>query len=429
MIASKTLGKKFKNIVEYVNKEIKNHEVISKNIYGEDDNQITNEFTRVASMSSCKEPCYHLAISIDKHAKPLTKEQWEDVAKETLTKLGFINRKDKPDNQYYVVRHKDREHDHIHIIANRVGSDGKILNIRQDYVKIQEVMRKKEKELNLSAVKGFDFIEMEKKGKTIKIPEKTKEPKKKKLLDNGKLSDKDIIKDKIKNALEYVKKNSIQKDKSFDTYRAYLQDNGVTIQDTFEDIEQGKLVGMSYKITGSNEKTKDGKELKFSGKNVGYTLDELKQHLYIDIEITNKYRNEHANYVESKDKEYLEKKKNISIECDSIESFLEASKSLSVQIQIDKPPAPSIQDSRAKEAHRGQSQTTGFYGDSTKSAEHTKSNQSPFPKPMGNGYQFNESQRQIIEEARRKGEEQRLKEEIRNSRNYINTDDGPYRGR
>lgn len=322
MIASTTLGKKFNKIVEYVNQDFKDAEVITKNIHGETNTEIINEFKNVADLSRCNQPSYHLAISIEKNAKPLTREQWEDVAKETLTKLGFINKKGKPDRQYYVVRHKDRDHDHIHIIANRVNINGELLNMRHDFLKIQEVMRKKEKELNLQEVKGFKYIEMEKKGRTITTVEKTKDKVKKKLLDNGKPSDKDIIKEKIKEALGYVKANNIHKDKQFDTYRSFLQDNNIVVKDTFEDESKGKLLGMSYMIKDSTAKTKDGKELRLSGSNVGYTLDEIKKHIHIDNEITDKYRNDQAQYIESKEKK---EQKKLNTDYDSIESFLEAS--------------------------------------------------------------------------------------------------------
>ncbi|WP_366519929.1 relaxase/mobilization nuclease domain-containing protein [Halodesulfovibrio sp.] len=36
--------------------------------------------------------------------------------------MGFSN------SQYVVVRHNDTEHDHIHIIANRVSMDGAVVS-------------------------------------------------------------------------------------------------------------------------------------------------------------------------------------------------------------------------------------------------------------------------------------------------------------
>jgi hypothetical protein len=58
------------------------------------------------------------------------------------------------DNQYVVVRHCDRAHDHIHIIASRIKLDGSCVSDSWDHLRIQTVMRELEQEFNLTPVES-----------------------------------------------------------------------------------------------------------------------------------------------------------------------------------------------------------------------------------------------------------------------------------
>ncbi|MEM9599048.1 MAG: relaxase/mobilization nuclease domain-containing protein, partial [Acidobacteriota bacterium] len=62
-------------------------------------------------------PVYHFGISSHPD-EPLTTDQWHEVADRLLTKLGL------EDHQAVLVMHKDRDHQHLHIVVNRVDIDG-----------------------------------------------------------------------------------------------------------------------------------------------------------------------------------------------------------------------------------------------------------------------------------------------------------------
>ena len=68
------------------------------------------------------------------------------MAQDCAHDLGFEN------NQYVAIFHKDTEHPHIHIVANRVGYDGKTVSDSNNYQKIARLCRKLELKHELKQV-------------------------------------------------------------------------------------------------------------------------------------------------------------------------------------------------------------------------------------------------------------------------------------
>jgi hypothetical protein len=77
------------------------------------------EMEAVAALSSrCRDPVYHLIIAYAKHETP-TREQVVSDAERLLKAIGMENR------QYVLAAHKDTDDFHAHVIANRIGPNGK----------------------------------------------------------------------------------------------------------------------------------------------------------------------------------------------------------------------------------------------------------------------------------------------------------------
>ena len=68
------------------------------------------------------------------------------MAQDCAQDLGFSN------NQFVAVLHKDTEHPHIHIVANRIGYDGKTVSDSHNYQKIAKLCRKLELKHELKQV-------------------------------------------------------------------------------------------------------------------------------------------------------------------------------------------------------------------------------------------------------------------------------------
>jgi hypothetical protein len=78
----------------------------------------------------------------------------EDLSNATMTLIGndFLRESGFTQHQYIMFRHHDANHPHIHILVNRIGYDGKVLSDSNDFARCEEILRRLEKEYNLSEV-------------------------------------------------------------------------------------------------------------------------------------------------------------------------------------------------------------------------------------------------------------------------------------
>jgi len=76
----------------------------------------------------------------------LTRAQWIEIGQEAAKEFGI----DK--NQYISVLHKDTAQPHIHIVANRVGYDGRVASDSNSYARMAAFCRRMEKKYGLKQV-------------------------------------------------------------------------------------------------------------------------------------------------------------------------------------------------------------------------------------------------------------------------------------
>jgi|CXWL01.1.fsa_nt_gi Ti-type conjugative transfer relaxase TraA len=89
-----------------------------------------------------EKPVYHFGLSLGK-GEHLTREQWDEAIDRVLDGLGLEG------HQVLVVAHGDTDIEHVHVVVNRVGEDGRAWNARQDMVKAYEVVHELEREMGL----------------------------------------------------------------------------------------------------------------------------------------------------------------------------------------------------------------------------------------------------------------------------------------
>jgi hypothetical protein len=94
-----------------------------------------------------KNAVWHTSLSLPPEEK-LTQEQWVEIADKYLKAMGF----NLLLNQYAVFLHTDTDNQHIHIVANKIGTDGSFVNSFQNYKKQDKFCRKIEQEYGLIAV-------------------------------------------------------------------------------------------------------------------------------------------------------------------------------------------------------------------------------------------------------------------------------------
>ena len=104
------------------------------------------EMEAVAALSRrCKDPVYHLIVAYAKGEHP-TREQVVSDAERLLKAIGMER------NQYVLAAHQDTDNYHAHVIANRIGPDGKANDLWQERIKRERVCAE------LAAERGWEVV-------------------------------------------------------------------------------------------------------------------------------------------------------------------------------------------------------------------------------------------------------------------------------
>jgi MobA/VirD2-like, nuclease domain len=122
-------------------------EIIWMNLCEGNKKELVQQFREVQSLNPrLAKPVLHITLSLAP-GEILAKDQLITLANECARDMGFEN------NQYLAVLHKDTDtHQHIHIVANRIGFDGKTVSDSNSYKRIASYCRRMEKELGLKQV-------------------------------------------------------------------------------------------------------------------------------------------------------------------------------------------------------------------------------------------------------------------------------------
>lgn len=100
----------------------KNAERVGGNMAGSDPRELSREFSAVRQLRpDIGKPVWHCSLSLPPGER-LSAEKWEAVAADFMQRMGF----DQTNTPWVAVRHQDTDKDHIHIVASRVGLDGKV---------------------------------------------------------------------------------------------------------------------------------------------------------------------------------------------------------------------------------------------------------------------------------------------------------------
>lgn len=145
MIAKMTKGRGFRGALNYDLTKEKGR-LIDKNMAGETPEALSSEFGQVRKLRpKLGRAVLHVALSapVGEH---LTDAQWSAIGRQYLQGMGFT------DNQYIMTRHTDTEHEHIHILANRITHQGEVVSESQDYSRQEALMRQIERDHGLQVV-------------------------------------------------------------------------------------------------------------------------------------------------------------------------------------------------------------------------------------------------------------------------------------
>jgi len=147
MIAKAVKGRGFRGALEYALRQDKGC-ILDSNMSGSNPRTLAREFGEIRALRpNLTKAVQHVSISIAPGER-LDDDQWREVAQKYLGAMKF------DESQHVVIKHKDTEHPHIHIIVNRVTMHGDVVSDSHDYKRQEAIMRNLEREYGLSTVQN-----------------------------------------------------------------------------------------------------------------------------------------------------------------------------------------------------------------------------------------------------------------------------------
>ncbi len=224
MIAKAVKGKGFRGALEYdLTKE--GGQVLDTNMAGENPRELAAEFGEIRKLRpNLGKAVLHVSLSASL-GESLTDTQWREIGKRYIDGMGLEN------NQYIITRHTDTEHEHIHLLANRIRFDGGVTSDSLDYARQEALMRGIERDYGL--VRVAPSIEAERRAPTkgeIEVGVRT-----------GRSS--------ARQQLQLLADGAAQDCGSFSEYEARLASVGVELMPVVQ-MAGAKLSGLMYRLDG-----------------------------------------------------------------------------------------------------------------------------------------------------------------------------------
>lgn len=142
----------FARVVNYVNNPKKARLIDSKDVRLDDNTTIARSMQGQADDKpgrKLKNSVYHISLDFAHEDTPkLTDGLMVEIAREYMRRMGIVS------TQYIVCRHTDKEHQHLHIVANRVDNDGNTVSDSNDDVRNVAVCKALTREYGLHFSKG-----------------------------------------------------------------------------------------------------------------------------------------------------------------------------------------------------------------------------------------------------------------------------------
>lgn len=167
MIAKIVKGSGFREVTGYIIDSKKNARIIAHaGLFIEDVTTITKAFEAQAGMNpKVSRPVGHIALGFSKEDENrLTSRIMAEIALEYMERMGIRN------TQFFIARHFDKEHPHIHIAYNRIDNDGRTISDKNERIRSTRICKELTKKYNLYFANGKERVKQHR----LKEPDKTK---------------------------------------------------------------------------------------------------------------------------------------------------------------------------------------------------------------------------------------------------------------
>ena len=240
-------GGGFRGIAKYALGKGKGAEFVAGNVAGTTPRTLSSEFAVSRQLRpDVTRPVWHTSLALPEGER-LADDQWRAVIDDYMDGMGF----DRDNHQFFAVRHKDTNHDHVHVIASRIGLDGSVWHGKWEARKAIDLVQVLEERHGLIRTQGY--YKKEEKGLTSGETQM------------GKLIDGDPPKKRLQDLI----KRAVENNPTAAQFAEKLVMSGVEVRANISST--GKLSGFSFGLDGHSFK---GSQLgpKFSWANKKYGL-------------------------------------------------------------------------------------------------------------------------------------------------------------
>jgi len=167
MMAKIVKGSDFKGVVEYILDKNKGTQLVMyEGLFIENNETIAMSFNAQSRMNDkVTKPVGHIALNFSKEDEPrLTNRLMAGIALEYMERMGIRN------TQFFIARHFDKEHPHVHIAFNRIDNNGNTISDRNERLRSTRICKELTQKSGLHMANGKDNVKRER----LKEPDRTK---------------------------------------------------------------------------------------------------------------------------------------------------------------------------------------------------------------------------------------------------------------
>lgn len=167
MMAKIVKGSNFKGVVDYILDKNKGAKTVAcDGLFMENKDTIAMSFNVQSQMNiKVAKPVGHIALSFSKEDEQhLTDRAMVGIAIDYMERMGIRN------TQFFIARHFDKEHPHVHIAYNRIDNDGNTISDRNERLRSTRICKELTLKYGLYMSNGKENV----KRNRLKEPDKTK---------------------------------------------------------------------------------------------------------------------------------------------------------------------------------------------------------------------------------------------------------------
>lgn len=165
MIAKIVQGRGFKGVVNYVLDKNKAELLAADGLRLSTKDSVVRSFITQSTLNPIAKPVAHISLDFSIQDKEkLTNGKMIEIAQEYMAKMGYGN------TQYLIARHHDTDHPHLHLILNRVDSDGKRISDQNERIRSTQVCKELTIKHGLYFAKGKENVKRHR----LREPDKAK---------------------------------------------------------------------------------------------------------------------------------------------------------------------------------------------------------------------------------------------------------------